>query len=114
MAASTVMAEYLLVPSLKGLKQRHPRVCVELKVEDRLVDMVRDGVDIAIRSGMHTNENTVMRQIGPHGRRLYATPGYLAAHGTPGHPDDLGGHRLISNSGATALNRWPFIIDGQP
>lgn len=113
-AASTVMAEYLLVPSLEGLNRRHPRVRVELKVDDRLVDMVRDGVDIAIRSGMHTNENTVMRQIGTHGRRLYAAPAYLQAHGTPGHPEELGQHRLISNSGATSLNRWPFIINGQP
>lgn len=113
-AASTVMAQYRIVPSLPGLHARHPRVQVELEVSDRLSDIARDGIDIAIRTTSHLADTLVARQIGTHGRALYATPGYLAAAGTPSHPDDLAQHRLITNSAATHLNTWPFVVDGRP
>lgn len=113
-AASTVVAEYLLIPSFETLQQRHPRLNVELQVEDRLVDMAHDGIDIAIRTGTPPTDTVVARQLGTLGRRLYATPGYLKAHGAPKHPDELHQHRLITNSVVTMLNRWPFVVDGQP
>ena len=113
-AASTVAAEYLLAPSFASLNQRHPQLCVDLRVDDRLVDMARDGIDIAIRSGAPATDTVVARQIGALGRRLYATPAYLQAHGTPRHPDELHRHRLITNSGVPQLNHWPFMIDGKP
>ena len=113
-AVSTVIAEHLLVPSFEGLSKRHPRLCIDLKVDDRMVDMARDGIDIAIRSGTPTSDTVVARQIGSLGRALYATPAYMQAHGTPAHPDELSRHRLISNSGVAPLNRWPFIVKGKP
>jgi len=113
-AASTVVAEYLLIPSFESLHARHPRLCVELQVEDRLVDMAHDGIDIAIRTGAPLTDTVVARQLGTLGRKLYATPGYLQAHGTPRHPDDLHQHRLITNSAVALLNHWPFIVQGKP
>jgi len=113
-AASTVVAEYLLIPSFETLRQRHPRLCVELQVDDRLVDMAHDGIDIAIRTGVPPSDTVVARQLGTLGRKLYATPGYLKAHGTPKHPDELHQHRLITNNAATQLNRWPFSVKGTP
>jgi len=113
-AASTVMAQYLLLPSLAGLYERHPRVRVDLDVSDRLVDMAREGIDIAVRTSLNPPDTMVARQIGTLGRSLYAAPEYLAAAGTPAHPDDLRSHRLIANSAATQLNHWPFVIDGKP
>lgn len=113
-AASTVVAQYLLAPSFDSLHRRHPQLCVDLQVEDRLVDMARDGIDIAIRTGTPVTDTVVARQIGALGRRLYAAPGYLQAYGTPRHPDELHNHRLITNSGVPMLNHWPFVIDGKP
>ena len=78
------------------------------------MDMAHDGIDIAIRTGTPPTDTVVARQLGVLGRRLYATPGYLQAHGAPAHPDDLHRHRLITNSAVTLLNRWPFVIDGEP
>ena len=63
-AASSILAQYLLVPSLPSLHDKHPRLRVELEVSDRLADMARDGIDIAIRTGMALPETTVARQIG--------------------------------------------------
>ncbi len=111
-AASTVMAQYLLLPSLPGLHERHPRLRVDLEVSDRLVDMARDGIDIAIRTATSVPETMIARHIGTLGRALYAAPEYLAQAGHPAHPDELLRHRLITNSAATHLNRWPFIVDG--
>jgi DNA-binding transcriptional LysR family regulator len=113
-AASTVMAHYLLVPSLPSLGQRHPRLQVELEVSDRLADMARDGIDIAIRTMTTLPETLVARQIGTLGRALYATPTYLARAGTPQRPEDLRQHVLITNSAVTQLNHWPFLVDGVP
>lgn len=113
MAVSPAMAHYLIVPALQGLHDLHPRLQVDVVADDRLVDMSREGVDIAIRTGSTQTESVVARRIGTHTRRLYASPGYLARHGAPTHPDELARHRLITNSMATHLNRWPWWLDGQ-
>lgn len=113
-AASTVIAQYLLLPSLPGLNERHPQLRVELEVSDRLVDMAREGIDVAIRTTSTLPDTMVARRIGTLGRALYAAPAYAAAAGLPAHPDELRRHRLVTNSAATQLNLWPFIVDGQP
>jgi DNA-binding transcriptional LysR family regulator len=113
-AASTVIAQYLIVPGLAALARSHPQLRVELEVSDRLADMVREGIDIAIRTTTSLPETMVARQIGRLERGLYAAPSYLAEAGTPQHPDDLRRHRLVTNSAAPQLNVWPFVIDGQP
>lgn len=113
-AASTVIAQYLLLPSLAGLNARHPRLSVELEVSDRLMDMAREGVDIAIRTGTALADTMVARQIGHLGRAIYASPAYAAVHGLPVHPTDLRQHRLIANTAAPHLNLWVFLVDGQP
>lgn len=113
-AASALVAEYLLVPSLESLHQRHPKLRLALQVEDRLVDMAQSGIDVAIRTGEPALDTVVARHIGALGRRLYATPAYLKTHGMPTHPDALHSHQLITNSAVPALNHWPFIVKGQP
>jgi DNA-binding transcriptional LysR family regulator len=112
-AASTVIAQYLLVPSLPVLEARHPLLHVELEVSDRLADMSRDGIDIAIRTTAALPETMVARRLGSLGRALYAAPGYLARAGEPRVPDDLRQHRLVANSASTHLNLWPFVVEGQ-
>jgi DNA-binding transcriptional LysR family regulator len=110
---SPAMAHFVIVPSLPALAKRHPHLAVELHVDDRAVDIARQGLDFAIRTGPLGSDNLVARPIGTHGRRLYATPAYLRQHGVPKSIDDLDQHRLITNSVIPALNRWPFVVDGQ-
>ena len=112
-AVSANMAQHVLVPSLPALVARHPGLTIELQVSDALVDMSRDGIDIAIRTGSTQTEEVIARQIGSHGRRLYASPAYLKKHGKPKHPDDLAKHRIITTSTAPRLNDWPFVLDGK-
>jgi len=113
-AASTVIAQYMLLPSLAALNERHPAVRVELEVSDRLADMARDGIDIAIRTASTLPETMVARQIGTLDRALYASPDYAERHGLPRHPDELHRHRLIANTAAPQLNHWSFVVDGHP
>ncbi len=113
-ASSSVVAEHLLIPSFESLQHKHPQLRVELVVDDRMADMARDGIDIAIRTGPPLTDTVVARPLGTLARALYATPGYLQAHGVPQHPDDLRQHRLITNSTVALLNHWPFLVDGGP
>jgi DNA-binding transcriptional LysR family regulator len=113
-ASSTVVAAYQLVPSLEGLRRKHPQLRMELEVSDRIVDMARDGIDISIRTMTTLPDTVVAREIGSLGRALYAAPSYLAQAGTPKHPDELHRHALITNSSIAFLNAWPFIVKGKP
>lgn len=112
-AASSVIGHYQLLPSLPGLRARHPGLRIDLQVGDQLVDMVREGIDIAIRTGTTLPDTVIARQIGTLGRALYAAPDYLARMGTPAHPNELHCHQLVSNSAVASLNHWPLVIDGE-
>ncbi|MEJ8839482.1 LysR family transcriptional regulator [Ramlibacter sp. AN1133] len=112
-AASSLVAQYRLVPSFAELAARHPRLRLELEVGDRLVDMVREGIDISIRTVNALPDNVVARQIGALGRALYAAPSYAQAHGLPSRPEELAAHALVTNSAVTMLNDWPFRVDDE-
>lgn len=113
-AASSVFARHLLVPSLPGLNARHPGLRIDVHVSDLLVDLAREGIDIALRVTPSPPDSSIARRIGEVGRGLYAAPAYAQAHGLPQHPDELAHHALVTNSMATHLNAWPFVVDGQP
>lgn len=107
-SVSPIIAQTVIVPSLPALYQRHPSVQVDIAADDRVVDMARDGIDIAIRTGSLISDTVVARQIGTLTRALYASPAYIAAHGLPRDVDELAQHRLIANSASPALNQWSF------
>jgi DNA-binding transcriptional LysR family regulator len=105
-SVSPIIAQAVVAPSLNSLYQRHPQLHVEIAADDRMADMARDGIDIAIRTGTPNSETLVARQIGELTRALFAAPSYLAQHGTPRDPDELKQHRLIANSANPTLNQW--------
>jgi DNA-binding transcriptional LysR family regulator len=114
LSVSPGLAQSVIVPSLPSLYEAHPQLQVEVLADDRIVDMAREGVDIAIRTGNVHGDNLVARPIAQHGRQLCAAPGYLARFGTPQHPDDLARHRLITNSASPVMNRWPWAAGRSP
>ncbi|MFO1273775.1 MAG: LysR family transcriptional regulator [Rubrivivax sp.] len=111
-ATSAAIGQFLL-PALGPLLDAHPRLRVEIAASDRIVDMAREGIDVAVRTGEPASDGLVARAIGIHERRLYASPAYLATHGRPASVAELERHRLIGNSAAPALNRWPFVEGGR-
>lgn len=84
-----------LIPTLPELQARYPGLSVEVDFDDRVVDLVRDGYDLAIRGGHIADSALVSRAICRLNLLLVASPEYLAREGVPRTPADLRRHRLI-------------------
>ena len=87
--------------------RRYPEVQVELSISDRFVDLVEEGIDLAVRSGRLADSSLVARKICDSERIICAAPSYLRRRGTPRRPEDLLDHNCIVISGNPQLRRWP-------
>ncbi len=101
-----------LAPALPRFLQRYPEIELDITVTDRLVDLVEEGADVAIRAGQLRDSGLVARKICDMHRVICASPAYLKKNGVPKTPKDLLRHNCISISGAPQLRRWPFTING--
>src|SRR3989442_12078628 len=99
---------HLLVPAMPRFCERYPDVQVELVVEDRTLDLVRDGIDLSGRPGPLPDASLMARKVFQFERLVCAAPEYLKKHGEPRTPDDLARHRCIPMAGNWALTRWKF------
>ena len=101
-----------LAPALPRFLARYPDIELDITVTDRLIDLMEEGADVAIRNGQLRDSSLVARRICDLHRVICASPGYLKKHGVPGTPQDLLRHNCISISAAPQLRRWPFDIPG--
>lgn len=109
-SAAVAFATYQIVPVIPEYLARYPQVHLELSVTDRVVDVVEEGVDVAIRLGARVDSSLISRQLAVDRRIICAAPEYLARHGTPGVPSELARFNCltwIGNQGQ--LNDWPFV-----
>jgi len=97
-----------LAPLWGEFLRQCPKVELDLTLNDRVVDLVDEGFDLAVRIGTLGNSSLVSRQLASTRMRLCATPQYLAEHGTPRHPDELSAHRVIAYSNWSGRDEWPF------
>ena len=111
-SVSQLLAEYVLIPQLAQFVELHPHLHLDLHIADRMVNMANEGIDIVIRAGIPPAGTLIARNLGNHGRALYAAPGYLKKHGIPRKPEDLKAHSLITNAATASHNRWDFLVDG--
>jgi DNA-binding transcriptional LysR family regulator len=84
-----------VMPLLAALQQRHPALRMDIRMTDQQVDLVRDGVDLAVRIGRLRDSTLVARRVDQQGLVLCASTAYLAAHGTPRRIEELAGHAAI-------------------
>lgn len=105
-----------VLPLLPELRRRHPRVQLELDLDDRTVDLIAGGYDIALRGGHRVDSSLVSRPVGRLRTVLVASPDYLATHGVPRTPDELDTHDHIAIRFLHgALSSWTFRgSDGGP
>lgn len=94
LSASAVLARPL-VPWMARLREHHPALEIELRLEDRQADLVAEGVDIALRIGALPDSSLVAHRLAPLARCVVASPAYLAQRGTPRRPDDLDTHTCL-------------------
>jgi DNA-binding transcriptional LysR family regulator len=110
---SLAFATHQLAPVLSEFLARYPLVQFELLPTDRVIDMVEEGIDVALRIGRLADTSFMARKIGEDKRLICAAPSYLARHGTPQRPEDLRRHNCIVSRDHAYLNRWSFKVDGQ-
>ncbi|WP_198115335.1 LysR family transcriptional regulator [Massilia rhizosphaerae] len=99
-----------LVPSFLA---EHREVSVNLNLSDRVVDVIGEGVDIAIRIASLSDSNLVGVKLADNHRVVVATPGYLKRHGTPQTLDDLGKHNCLAISSQGSQRGWTFRDHGK-
>lgn len=104
----TAFGMHQLVPALPEFLERYPEMQVELTLTDRVVDLIEEGADVAIRLGTLGDSSLVARRICELERVVCAAPAYLKRHGTPRKPEDLLEHNCLSVDYAPSLRRWPF------
>ena len=97
-----------LAPALADFAKMHPRVELDIAFEDRTVDLISGGFDLAVRLGSLEDSALVARKIAPLRRLVLAAPSYLEARGRPEHPRDLNQHDLLIYANAGRAEQWRF------
>jgi DNA-binding transcriptional LysR family regulator len=94
-----------LMPALSEYLDRYPQVSIDVALCDRVVDLVEEGFEAAIRIGQLPDSALIAKSLAPYRLMICASPEYLARRGTPGKPEDLSEHECLSFSPA-ALAHW--------
>jgi DNA-binding transcriptional LysR family regulator len=97
-----------LAPALADFQARHPQLRFDVELSDRAVDIVDEGIDLAIRIGSLGSQSLIARKIGVSALLCCAAPAYLARHGTPSTPAELAKHACLSYEYAAERSTWRF------
>jgi DNA-binding transcriptional LysR family regulator len=101
-------------PLMCAYLQRYPDIVGELQLSDRTVNLIEDGVDLAVRIGNLPDSSLIMRQLGETRRIVVASPAYLDRNGEPRIPGELARHRIIHFAGlGGGVSDWRFSHDGR-
>ena len=108
-AATVAFAKAQLLPLLPTFLAENPDLKISLDATDRMIDLVEEQVDVAIRFSEQIDDSSVVSRKLATNRRVYvASPGYVAKHGMPMTPDDIGKHNCLRISTVEAWNNWTF------
>lgn len=97
-----------LAPVWPSFMQAHPGVTLDVTLSDRVVDLVEEGYDLAVRIARLPSSTLVSRRLASTRMVLCASPAYLAQHGHPAHPSELRDHRVLSYSLFSLGEQWTF------
>jgi DNA-binding transcriptional LysR family regulator len=102
-----------LSPVVTDFLRAHPQVDIELDLNDRRVDLISEGFDIAVRIGSLPDSSIISRTLAPCRHVVCASPAYLAAHGKPQTPAELAseGHVCLAYNNRPRAEQWRFLID---
>ncbi|PSJ19469.1 transcriptional regulator, partial [Halomonas sp. ND22Bw] len=78
-----------IVPKIKPFLDLHPDLTIDVVLDDRVIDLLSEGIDVALRMGALADSSMTARKLAQGRRSVVATPAYLAAHGTPTSPSEL-------------------------
>ena len=103
----------VLVPLIPRFLAQHPQVALDIVLTDRVVDLMDERADIAIRWGPLPSSDLVARHLGETAQAIVGAPAYLARHGTPRKPADLDSHNRLDFSYRRRVPDWPLLVDGR-
>ena len=107
------MAIREVIPRLTPFAARYPKLNIQILLDDKRQDLVREAVDVAIRIGRLTDSRATARLIAKVTRVIIASPSYLREAGTPTSPAELSQHRIIGGPATLVPNAWVFERDGK-
>lgn len=110
MTAPSVFGQSIVLPMLSRLLESHPELSVDLDLSDRVVDIVGQGLDLALRVAPLVDSELVAKKVTANPRLICASAGYLERYGQPSCLADLAPHHCIL---LEAVPRWPLIVDGK-
>ena len=109
-----VSANFIFSESIAEFCKQHPEVSVELQITNRLVDLIEEGFDLALRTAVLEDSSLIARRLIDSQWMICATPDYLKQYGTPHTPEELENHEcLVYKFDNTSNNIWPLCIDGK-
>jgi DNA-binding transcriptional LysR family regulator len=112
-AAPLSFALLHLQPAIFDFMTAHPSLEVHIDLDDRHLDLIGGGWDMALRIGRLPDSSLIARRLAPSHQVCCATQDYLDRYGTPERPEDLERHECMLYSGAHRPDSWPFLIDGE-
>ena len=107
------VGRFVIHPLIPAFLERYPQIDVCLRLEDRYMDLIEDGVDLALRITRTPSPGLYGKPLMPVTHVICATPEYLRRRGTPQHPHDLRAHSCISLGETPADSRWKFTLQGK-
>lgn len=114
MAAPQGIGSVELPALLADFMKRYPEVYISLDLSNRVLDMVEEGLDLALRGGTTPNDNLIARKLRRIDLVVCVTPAYWQQHGVPSHPDDLATHDVLTLSLAGRHPEWRFKVHAKP
>ncbi|RZU02403.1 LysR family transcriptional regulator [Rivibacter subsaxonicus] len=108
-STSVAFGRRVLTPLVLAFMREHPQLLVDLSFDDRYVNLVEQGVDVALRMGSLADSTLGARWLGSNPWLLAAAPAYLRARGTPATPAELAGHACLVYSSVMGDARWQFV-----
>jgi DNA-binding transcriptional LysR family regulator len=111
LSAPRTFADAEIGQSLIDFAKAHPEIVLEIHLDDRFVDLVEEGFDLAIRITRLESSSLIARKLAPFSVRIVASPDVLARHGTPARPQDLAGLPCIIDTNGRWMSNWQFRRD---
>jgi DNA-binding transcriptional LysR family regulator len=108
--ASVLFGRRYIAPIVNDFLRRHPRVTADLRFADRIVNLVEEGVDVAVRIAHLKDSSLVAVPVGQVRQVVCASGQYLRANGVPEAPDDIRKHRCVRHTGLAPRSEWHFKV----
>jgi len=107
--ASLMFGQRYVMPILSDLLERFPEISIDLSLTNRFVDIIDEGIDLAIRIGALSDSRLIARRLCTNQRVLVAAPSYIERHGAPEHPEELSQHECIIYTGFAKPREWKLL-----